>query len=234
LAGFVDIHSHIIPGVDDGATSVDDAVAMIEAAAACGTAEIVATPHANGVYTFDPVVTKRKLAELQERVGTRVRLGYGCELHLTFDNVADAARHPEKYAINGHSYVLVEMSNFAVPDSLAAAFGALQSAGLRPVLAHPERNVYAHAGLHSLERLIGAGVLMQVTGQAVMRNKTAQALIRAGWAHAVASDTHGVDRRSPSLAEAYQWVRLHIGERAAERLFRENPAAIVSGAALPE
>jgi protein-tyrosine phosphatase len=225
----VDIHAHFLPGLDDGPTTTEQATEMLEAAAAAGTTDIVATPHANTVWSFDAAATRRLVDELQERMGDRIRLSYGCEVHVTVGNVEDAVRHPSKYAINGKRYVLAEASNFAAPAALAPIFAALRGAGLRPILAHPERNALVQRRMQLLEPLIADGVLMQVTALAV-RGPLVRKMIEAGWVFCVASDAHDPEVRTPAeMAEAYGEVRGRFGVETAERLFRTNPAKAVSG-----
>jgi hypothetical protein len=96
-ASFVDIHSHVLYGLDDGAKTIEESVAMLAIAEASGTTDIVATPHANSQFEFRPDVVSRRIEELQAR--TRVRIHSGCDFHLHVDNIQDALAHPERYTI---------------------------------------------------------------------------------------------------------------------------------------
>src|ERR1039457_2850935 len=96
----IDIHSHILPGLDDGSESLEESVEMLRQAAAAGTSDIVASPHANQDYAFDPLLVERRIGELQAAVGDAPQIHYGCDFHLTLENIDDALRSPGKYSID--------------------------------------------------------------------------------------------------------------------------------------
>ncbi len=121
----VDIHSHILPGLDDGAQTLDESVAMLRLAADSGTTDIVATPHANHQFTFDPDLIGRKIAELEEAAGPLPRIHRGCDFHLTLENIQDALANPDKYAINHLNYILVEFSDLLIPRTTQDIFDRL-------------------------------------------------------------------------------------------------------------
>src|SRR5215472_3852591 len=127
----IDIHSHILPGLDDGSESLEESVAMLRQALAAGTTDIVATPHANQEYFFDSRMVEQKISELQAAVGDAPRIHYGCDFHLTLENIEDALRVPEKYSINHRGYLLVEFSDFLIPKTTDEIFARMMRAGLR-------------------------------------------------------------------------------------------------------
>src|SRR5262249_60455385 len=102
----VDIHSHILPGLDDGSQSLEESVEMLKMAVAAGTTDIVATPHANSKFTFQPVLIAQKLAEVTAVVGESIRIYTGCDFHLQYANIHDALGHPTRYTINHKNYLL--------------------------------------------------------------------------------------------------------------------------------
>src|SRR5438034_6490717 len=136
----IDIHSHILPGLDDGAKTLEDSVAMVRMAAAAGTTDIVASPHANQEYAFDPQKVTEKISELQAAVGDVPRIYYGCDFHLTPENIDNAIHSWERYSINHKGYLLVEFSDFHIPKTIEELFARLLRARLRPVVTHPERH----------------------------------------------------------------------------------------------
>jgi len=171
----VDIHSHILPGLDDGPKTLEDAVAMLKIAAESGTTDIVATPHANARFTFDPERIDRKIAELQGASGPVPRIHPGCDFHLTFENIQDALAHPSKYTINHKRYLLVEFSDVLIPNATQEIFDRFQAAGLVPVVTHPERNVVLQNRIDQLGSWVENGALVQVTAQSLLGRPDGQA-----------------------------------------------------------
>src|SRR3954452_6640229 len=97
----VDIHSHVLFGVDDGPAAIDESIAMVMAAAATGTTDIVATPHANLVYPYELSVVQERIDAVQRAVGAAIRIYRGCDFHLVPQHVESALRDPTRYSING-------------------------------------------------------------------------------------------------------------------------------------
>ena len=147
----IDIHSHILPGLDDGSKSLDESVDMLTQASAAGTTDIVASPHANQEYKFDPLVVEQKIGELQAAAGDAPQIHYGCDFHLTLENIEDALRFPGKYSINHRGYLLVEFSDFLIPKTTEEIFARMMNAGLRPIVTHPERNQLLQCRMAELE-----------------------------------------------------------------------------------
>jgi len=209
---------------------------MLRMAAAHGTTEIIATPHADERYRFDAAAVEWRLAELRAAAGGILRIHYGCEMHLTPENLAAVMRAPAEYTIGHRAYLLVEFSNRLVPRNSREILARLMASGLRPIVAHPERNPILRERMPELERWVNDGCLLQVTGQALLGNfggpaeEAALELLADGLAHCVASDAHDVAGRPPLLNEARRLVEDIAGAPEACRLFDENPRAIVNGA----
>lgn len=233
--GVIDIHSHILPGIDDGPTALEDAVAMLKIAAECGTTDIVATPHANGRFTFNPELIDRKIAELQAAAGPVPRIHRGCDFHLTLENIQEALANPAKYAINNKRYLLVEFSDAFIPDTTPEIFDRFQAAGLTPVITHPERNVLLRTRIDRLRSWVENGCLVQITAQSLLGRfgRTAQhiasQLLQRNLAHFVASDAHDTKHRPPDLNEAYMYVARTWGEKCAQSVFVTAPRAAILG-----
>ena len=232
MSGFVDIHSHVLYGLDDGARTVEDSVAMLDLAAASGTVDIVATPHANSQYAFAPDLIAARIAELQPR--TPVRIHPGCDFHLSALNVADALAHPQKYTIGRGSYLLVEFPELGVFRAADGILRALLDAGLVPIISHPERNEHLRGQLDDLARWVAEGCFLQATATAFTGlfgaevRRAAEDLVARGLVHIVASDAHNVRQRTPVLRDAYGRMCDRWGEEAVRPLFVENPAAVVA------
>ncbi len=231
----VDIHTHILPGLDDGARDLEEAVAMVRMAAEEGTRHIVATPHSDLQYKYDPATVDRGIAELSEACGAVIPIYRGCDFHLYYDNIQDALEHPSKYAINNKRYVLVEFSDLLIIKTADEVFYRMQVAGMIPIITHPERNMLLRKRLEQLQAWASAGVLLQVTAQSFLGRWGREAkafsdeLMQRGLVHVIASDAHDTVNRPPLLREAYDYVARKWGEPRAEALFRQNPQAVLSG-----
>src|SRR5262249_43331743 len=121
----IDIHSHILLGLDDGSESLEESVAMLRQAVAAGTTDIVATPHANQEYFFDQRLVEQKIGEVQAVVGDALRIHYGCDFHMTLENIEDALRDLERYSINHRGYLLVEFFDFLILKTTEETFGRM-------------------------------------------------------------------------------------------------------------
>jgi protein-tyrosine phosphatase len=231
----VDIHCHILPALDDGAKSLEESVAMVELAAADGTTDIVATPHANHNYPFSPDEIASKITELARATGNILNIHSGCDFHLSVRNIQDALTHPTKYAINHRSYVLVEFSDSLIPPTTDEIFDRMFSAGMVPIITHPERNRLLIDRADQIRTWVERDCLVQVTAQSLLGRfgKSAKAfcnlLMNAGLIHVVASDGHDLKSRPPVLSEAYRYVAKNYGETRANALFVTNPQAILTG-----
>ena len=230
---FVDIHCHILHGLDDGAKDLSDSRAMLELAARSGTIDLVATPHANSRYRFDPALIDARIAELG--AGSTVRLHRGCDFHLQSDTIDDALEHPEKYAINHRNYLLVEFPDvwlFAHTDEVLLQ---LIDVGLIPIVTHPERHVQLRRRYGDLARWIQMGCYVQVTGSSVTglfgrsTQATVDELVSRGLVHFIASDAHDTRHRTPSLRSAYEKLAETWGEQVVRPMFVDNPRAVLTG-----
>lgn len=236
----VDIHSHILHGLDDGAQTLDESLAMLKIAAAGGTTDIVATPHANTEFTFDPALVAERLAELSAVAGRSIRIYPGCDFHLQYENIQDALGNPTKYTINHKSYLLVEFSDLMIFNTTKDIFYQLRSAGMVPVVTHPERNLLLQKRFETISEWVAEGACLQVTAQSLLGRFGRRAkgftekLMNAGMVHFVASDAHGTMDRTPDLREAFDYVSNKYGPKRAELLFVVNPRAALYGERLPE
>jgi protein-tyrosine phosphatase len=231
----IDIHCHLLPGVDDGAADEQTAVAMCRLAAEHGTTDLVATPHANHRYEFSPERNQELRRRLQEQVGPSPRLHLGCDFRLSYDNIQAALSEPARFAINGGQYLLVEFSDQVISQGTSAVFASLGEAGLTPIITHPERNPLLRDHRSRLAAWVHRGCLIQVTGHSLLgafgsrARESAISLINAGLVHLVASDAHDLDKRPPVLTDSYAFVADRWGEELARQLFVDNPRAVIEG-----
>jgi len=153
----IDIHSHVLFGLDDGARTLEDSVAMVRMAAAHGTTDLVATPHANLMFKFDPGQIAERIAMLREAADGVLRLYTGCDFHLSFDNIQDAIEHPRKYTINQQRYLLVEFSELLIFSNTEDIFARLRDAGMTPIVTHPERNGLLRQRVENIAKWVDQG-----------------------------------------------------------------------------
>jgi protein-tyrosine phosphatase len=234
----IDIHHHLLWGVDDGARDRTMSVAMAKASAADGVTHIVCTPHANDRFTYDLAANRDKVAELQATLDAErvpIHIGLGCDFHLSYDNIMDAKADPARFSVNGLGYLMVEIPNYGIPPDLTETFYELQLAGLTPILTHPERNPTLQADHTRLGEWMRGGVLVQVTGDSVtgrMGRKTeklAHELLKKRWVHFLATDAHDLDSRPPRLSEARNLVARKYSREYADALTVTNPLAVFEG-----
>ena len=231
----VDIHSHILWGVDDGPESIEETLAMLRAARDAGTTDIVATPHASPRFQYDRALVDDRMRELEPAVPEGLTIHVGCEFHLSFDLIDHLMDNLRAYTINGYQYLLVECPSFHVGAHTDTVLGRLVDAGIVPVVAHPERNAVLRRDLARVERWVELGCLMQVTALSVeggfgdSARRASMQLFERGLVHLVASDAHDPDRRHPRLEPAREKLRALFGDEAADILFDETPRAVVYG-----
>lgn len=232
-----DTHSHVVWGVDDGPPTIEISLEMLQIAAANGTTDIVATPHANPKYPFQREVVLERIQALNQAAGSP-RVHFGCEFHLSFDNVDHLMENLRQYTINGKQYLLVECPDFHIGQHTESVLGRMIDAGIVPIIAHPERNPVLRQDMTRAEEWVELGCLLQITAMSITggfggsAKSASHRLLDRGLVHVVASDTHDPVHRSPSLAEARRAVVHRCGEDLAEIIFTENPRAVVEGVPL--
>lgn len=233
----IDIHTHIIPSLDDGPPDMDVSLAMGRIASQEGTQALISTSHSAEASAVGYEGMLEKLVEVRaawESAGIEIRLELGVEIFLEYDTV-EKLRSGRLWTLAGSQYVLVEVPYTPWPAYAERALFDLQTAGYNPILAHPERYTAIQADPNLLYRLVQRGVLAQVTSAALLGEqgekvqRTADTLVRHGLVQFLASDGHNVKskRRMPLLREAVQAAAQLIGEEAALALVTTNPVAVL-------
>jgi len=242
LQPVIDLHSHVLPGVDDGPPSMRESLVLLRVAALEGTRVLAATPHLRRDF---PRVRVEDIARscvlLQERIPDEwdLQLVSGAEVDLEWALRATQAQlRLASYGGRGTD-LLVETPYGTSPLVFEPSIMRLMDHGYRILLAHPELNTFLHESVERLEGLVERGVLVQVTGASLLaprrsrRSRLARHLVKSGYAHVIASDAHSPGpRRPPGLTAAVEVARSIAPERA-DWMVTAAPAAILSGKPLP-
>ena len=236
----IDLHSHILPGLDDGSRTVEDARALARRAAEDGVTAIAATPHVRSDYPTRPEEMERGVSRLREdflEQGIDVEVLPGGEIDLgMLASLDDDGLRRFTLAASGR-YLLVEFPYTGWPAGLEETVYALGLRGLLAVLAHPERNREVQSNPGRLAEAVRMGALVQLTAASVdgrigrSSQAAAQKLLELGLAHVLASDAHTPDIREAGLAAAAEALE---DDGLARFLTVEAPSAIVAGEPVPD
>ena len=235
----IDIHHHLLFGLDDGPQDLEVSLAMAEMSIQNGVTHIVCTPHSSEQFAFDPERNRDRVAMIQELVGNRLTLGLGCDFHLMYDNIEDAIAHPAKYSINGKNYLLVEFPNHSISHNMTEIFFRLGLTGLTSIITHPERNPVLVRNPDRLGEWIRAGCYVQITAASLsgrfgkIAQQISHSFLRQNWVHFIATDAHDLVSRPPKLREAYELIVEEYDKETAERLCVDNPRAAFFGDPMP-
>jgi protein-tyrosine phosphatase len=230
----VDIHCHLLPGIDDGPKSWKATLEMCEKAVADGVTHLVATPHCNHRYTYDRPALQAMLDQLGEQFPT-CTFSLGCELNVSQENLKNARDRSAWYTIGNTKYLLVEFNHFDLPTHMNNALSEFISLGLLPIIAHPERNMLLQRRIDLVEEWISFGCLTQITAGSLTGfwgpgpRKACETLLKKNLVHVIASDAHDSGRRSPELSSSRKAAAKIVGNKQATTLVSEFPAAIVRG-----
>jgi protein-tyrosine phosphatase len=235
----IDLHCHILPGVDDGAKSIEDSVEMARIAAAAGTKTIVATPHMmHPQFHVRGDVAKQKLEEVRAAILAAkipIEILLAGEIHWSTE-IPQLLDSGELLPLcKDRRYILFELPTSHVPHATREVMWQFQLAGIFPVLAHPERNLEFEQNPDLVHEFRNAGVPIQVTAMSLTGDfgRKARKLSERWLAEAavdlVASDGHSTRGRPPTMEAAAKYVRKHAGETVEDWLMSEVPRRILAG-----
>lgn len=237
----IDVHAHLLPGVDDGPSTWDEAVGMVKLAAEEGITQMVATSHmmAEGAFVNTRTDLLPLVNELRRRihdVGLDVQIHPGGEVYMTYDVVRRLERGELLTYCDAGRYMLLEMPSGEMPRYAGDVIFDLKLAGITPVIAHPERNMDVMAKPERVTELLEQGALLQVNisslGSRQPIQRTARWLLEHGLVQFLATDAHGLYHRRPRIRKYVERVRSWAGDELVQRLLTDNPAALLSGEAI--
>jgi protein-tyrosine phosphatase len=235
----IDLHCHLLPGIDDGSPDMETSIAMARAAAGAGVTAIVATPHVSGTYPNDPAEFARRCALVQESLdaaGVRLDVHPGAEVSLTGfrDLDEDGLRG---CALAGGRYILLEAPLTGPVPFIDRVIFDIATRGYRIMLAHPERIAAFHNDIGLLEALVAQGAITSVTATSLTGQfggqvkRFSRLMLERGLVHNLASDAHDPEHRSPALRPVLDQVVREMPDLAAwiDWLTVDVPRAVIGG-----
>lgn len=239
----IDIHCHILPGIDDGAETIEESLEMARMAVADGTTKIVATPHQqNGVYNNSAERIRQHVEHLRtalKEAGIPLKILPGADVHIDVNTVAHI-KSGEIMTVNQTGrYFLLEFPAHAIPPNIEKITFDLLLKNVTPILTHPERIAEVQDNPQRIYELVSSGVLSQITAMSLSggfgrrAQKCAKTLLEHNMAHIIASDAHSTRSRPPILSEGVKVAAKIVGDELAEAMVTSIPRQIVNGKAVP-
>jgi len=245
----VDLHCHLLPGIDDGPETLDEALALVDHAVTGGIARSVVTPHIlPGRYenTISGIreATECFRAQLKER-RIPLEIGYAAEVRIGPDvlTLADKRALPILGTVDGYGIVLLEFPDSHIPPGSAKLVASMLERKLRPLIAHPERNKDVMRDVEKIAPFVQSGCWLQLTAGSATGafgprcREVSRQLLQRGWVTVLASDAHNTAARVPELEPGRRAAEKIVGESASWLLVRDTPARITAnnpGLAFPK
>ncbi|MBM4300384.1 MAG: hypothetical protein FJ121_02475 [Deltaproteobacteria bacterium] len=240
----IDIHAHILPGVDDGAKNWEQSLEMARMAVADGITVMVATPHLFKGRSTDLTQLNTKEIILQHVAQLRHRLSEeriplelipGCDFPLGFESLKLLDDGRALTINDAKRYLLLELPDTSLPPAIEEICFHLQARGITPIITHPERHLVMQEMPYKLKRLIDLGCLVQMTGNSLTGwfgrrvKKIARQFVKLGYIHLLATDAHDPKRRPPLLSAAVAELSRLVGEKRARAMVSDIPGKIIAG-----
>ncbi len=232
----IDLHCHLLPGIDDGSPDLATSLEMARMAVADGIRTLACTPHIYpGLYENDAAGIRRRVAALQtelEHSGIALKLTFGADAHLTPELFGRVQRGTAP-TLHGTRYFLLEPSHHVAPPRFEESVFNFTAAGYVPLITHPERLSWIEGHYSVVESLARSGSWIQLTAGSLTgrfgsnAQYWAERMLDDGIVHLLATDAHGVKNRPPLLAEGMHAAEKWVGEEEARRLIFERPQAVL-------
>jgi protein-tyrosine phosphatase len=234
----IDIHCHILPGVDDGAQTVEDSIALAQEAVDNGITTIIATPHhRNGIYTNEKLNVLQKVDELQMKLDERnisLKILPGQEVHVYGEILEDLSNKQLLTLNHTQKYILLELPYDHIPRFMDQLIFDIQMLGIVPIIPHPERNAKLREHPELLYKMVKRGALSQVTAASLLGKfgkepqKFSLQCIEHHMCHLIASDAHRAGKRGVILREAYDAIEKKLGSSISSQ-FERNAEKVAEG-----
>lgn len=236
----IDLHCHLLPGIDDGAESIDQALAMARLAVANGITHALMTPHIQpGRYDNAMDVIAGKVKQFQvilDEAGVPLRIGVGSEVRVSIESLQMIVDGQVPYLgeLDGFHVLLLEFPHGQIIPGTEKLVAKLLDRKIRPMIAHPERNKDVIRKLEKIRPFVEAGCMLQVTAGSVAGNfgeparQTAMAMLENGWVDILASDAHDLIHRPPELEPGRRAAASIVGEAASWEMVKGLPQRITS------
>ena len=238
ITGFVDLHTHILPGVDDGAQDMTEALELLRMAREDGTSQIVLTPHYRGRYRSNtPQQLRQAFEELTAeaaKVFPELKLYLGNEAGIERE-LGDKVAEGRVLSLNDSPYVLLEFDYSCSRTQILDGVMGIISSGYTPIIAHAERYDIFRKNKKLADEVLQVGALIQLNADSILgkggfrEKRCCHRLLKNRQAQFVASDGHDALQRQPVLGEAFRHVSKRYGEEYAWALFRDNADGLLSG-----
>jgi protein-tyrosine phosphatase len=239
----IDIHSHILPEIDDGVRNWAEALEILKQASKEGITKICATPHfitdsfqGNGLNIEKDIVHRVELLnKLAEKEAIGIQILYGAEVYLTLDLV-EKIKEGKIPTLNKTIYLLIELPVGEIPIYFEEVIFKIHLSGLKPIISHPERNIAILKDSSLLyERLLAKDVIIQMNAGSILGlygpkvKRLAHSMLKNKVVHVIASDAHNKKVSNSLLKEAYEKAKKITNEEIADKLVKENPESIIKG-----
>jgi protein-tyrosine phosphatase len=240
----IDIHAHILPGLDDGSHSWEESLRMARMAVDDGIRIMVATPHLfkRRSIDLDQINTRevilQHIAELRQKLSEEeisLEILPGCDFPIGFESLQLLDDGRALTINDANRYLLLELPDSSLPPAMEEICFQLQSKGITPIITHPERHLIFQEMPYKLKRLLDLGCLAQMTGNSLTGwfgrriKKISQKMVKLGYIHLLATDAHDPKRRPPLLSQAVTELSRLVGESRARAMVRDLPEKIVMG-----
>lgn len=241
MKGFVDIHTHILPGVDDGAKTPEEALKLLQMAWDHGTRAVILTPHYRGRFKKNSLsYLQEQFAIFQSLVGWKLpgmALYLGQEIYYEVD-APEALAAGKLLRLNGSGYVLLEFHPSAPRNKIVHGVNEVTLSGFTPIIAHAERYEAFREDGALAEEVLNMGALIQLNADSILGKhglsvkRCCHKLLKQRKAHFIASDAHDAADRAPLLRECFLEIHKKYGLEYAAQLFEENPLAVINNAVI--